>query len=233
MANKKLIFCKRKFLATALAAIVAISISITASAMGVESTAENSAQTSIGEVKETVWVGGYECWEENGNYYTMIDSEAVLVIDCTDTSKLSKCVSVTESSIGSSTAMYAGVRYEENLSDGHEYAGRIDISNGDCSTPIFYVSRKSQYRHFLFKTGFVLPEKYSITVWVDYADDLGYGMTGWNTRSYVITFNAFYQSHQSFVLAYSDDFGGICKFVFHKEGSDGDSRFNYWVSPEN
>lgn len=231
MTNKKIIFSKRKFLATTLAAIAAMSMSVTASAAGVEATAENSAQTSIGEVKETVWVGGYECWEEDGNYYTMIDGEATLVIDCTDTSKLSKCVSVTENNIDSSTAMYAAVRYDEDLSDGHEYAGRIDISNGDCSTPIFYVNRESPYNHFLFKTGYVLPEKYSITVWVDYADDLGYGMHNWYTRSYDITFNVFNQNHRSFALAYGDTFGGICKFEFHKEGSTGDSQFNYWVSP--
>lgn len=158
----------------------------------------------------------------------MVNGEVSLIIDLDDPSRLSKCVTVTHNNDIVPTATYAADRYEVDLSDGHEYAGQIDITNGDCSTPIFY--KKSGATGFTFKTGYILPETYSFTIWVDYADDLGYGMHNWYKEDVVWTFRLFKQTYTSFTLVKGEYFPSICKFVFHKEGSNGDAKFNYWMT---
>ena len=209
----------------------AIMATVTALAITMPTFAAEITNETVEQTRETVQIGGYDCWEEDGNYFAMIDGEVTLIIDFTDMDRLSKCVTVTKNEAPSASPAYIGDRFEEDLSDGHEYAGRMDITNGDCSTPIFYVSRTCPYNGFLFKTGYILPQTFSFTVWVDYADDLGYGMHNWYTNSYTVTFNLFNQNHRSFALLEGQYFGGLCKFVFHKEGSTGEKQFNYWVSP--
>lgn len=43
----------------------------------------------VSEQRETVRLGGLDCWIVDGEYYTEIDGEVGLVIDLSDTSKQS------------------------------------------------------------------------------------------------------------------------------------------------
>lgn len=198
-------------------------LSMTMPAFATDAIEETPEQT-----RETVNIAGYDCWEEDGNYFAEVDGEVSLIIDLTDMSRLPKCVNVTKVGVvASPAAVYSADRYDIDLSDGSEYEGEIDITNGDCATPIFYASYTSPYSRFKFKTDFILPRKYSFTAWVDYADEYGYGMHNWYREDVEITFSLLKNSYNSFILVEGNKFGAICKLVFHKEGSTGDPKFNY------
>lgn len=206
---------------------------VAAMSMSVPTFAASVVDRSTEQVRETVNIAGYDCWEDDGDYYAVVDGEVSLILDLTDLSHLPKCATITSVNAVSPNKV-SGRYYDVDLSDGKEYQGRIDITNGDCSTPIFFRGAQSDgcpYNKFKFKTGYILPEKYSMTVYVDYADFDGYPYNNWlQIYDVTFTFNFMTQSYYPIVLAYQSDFRSICKIEFHKEGSSGDQQFNYWMS---
>lgn len=222
MKNKKTRSQRKSFFAAALAAMMLTLTCSTAYA--------DAAGTTNEQIRETVCIAGLDCWEEDGNYYSVVDGEVSLVIDLSDLSHLSKDVTVTDSS-AAPLSVARGVRYDVDLSSGNTYEGQIDITNGDCSTPIFFRSSTCSYSKFKFKTKFVFDNTYNFTVGVDYADDEGEGFGSWVTEDHrTYTFSLRNQSYTSFVIAYQNGFNTICQIDFHKDGSTGEKKFNYWMS---
>lgn len=216
----------------------AIMATVTALSMTIPTFAAEATNETTEQTRETVNIAGYDCWEEDGNYFAVVDGEVSLILDFTDISHLSKCADIASVNAVSTNAVspnaMSGKYYDVNLSNGEEYQGRIDITNGDCSTPIFFRAAASDgcpYGKFKFKTGYILPEKYSMTVYLDYADFDGYPYLHW-TKVYDVTisFNLLQQSYCPIILAYQSDYRSICQIEFHKEGSTGDQQFNYWMS---
>lgn len=213
----------KNIVSAAIAAITTFTMTLSASAT-------NEIGETSKEMRENVCIAGYDCWEEDGNYFAEVDGEVALVIDLTDLSRLSKCVTVTDFSAASLNTT-RNLMYDVDLSDGEEYQGQIDITNGDCSTPIFFRNSECPYSKFKFKTKYVFGQTYSFTVYVDYADFDGYPYNNWlRSDDITITFSVFNQTYYPILLAYQSDYNSICKIKFHKEGSTGQSKFNYWMS---
>lgn len=221
MKNKKTRSQSKSFFAAALAAMMLTLTCGTAYADAVETTPE--------QTQEMVCIAGYDCWEEDGNYYSIVDGEVALIIDLSDLSHLSKDVTIIDASAAPSSVA-RGVRYDVDLSNGNTYEGQIDLTNGDCSTPIFYRSGTCPYGRFKFKTKFVFGNTYKFTVGIDYADEQGEGFDSWVTRNYSYTFSLVNPSYTSFVIAYQNGFNTICQIDFYKDGSTGEKQFNYWMS---
>ena len=128
----------------------------------------------------------------------------------------------------------SGRMYDVDLTDGKEYAGQIDISNGDCSTPVFYKSKGSGYSRLKFRTGYVFNTTYSMTVKLDWAEDDGFLWNNWLQKDDVTyTFNLAQQSYKSVIILYWNSWNTVCQIDFHKSGSSGQPIFNYWMSASN
>lgn len=216
---------RKNFFAAALAAMMLTLTCGTAYA--------DTVETATEQTRETVCIAGYDCWEEDGNYYSVVDGDLSLIIDLSDPNHLPKDVTVTDSS-AAPLSVARGARYDVDLSSGNTYEGQIDMTNGDCSTPIFFIDKNCSYSRFKFKTKFVLNTSYRFTVGVDYADDEGEGLGSWTTWDYTsYTFSLINPSYITYVLPYEKDFNTICQFDFYADGSSGQKRFNYWMSAVN
>lgn len=213
----------RNLTSVVMAAVTALSMSMSAFAADV-------TEITPEQTRETVRIAGLDCWEEDGNYFSVVDGEVSLIIDLTDISQLSECAAADNDDVALSSAAN-GLMYDVDLSDGSEYAGQIDISNGDCSTPIFFKGKGTGYNYFKFRTGYVFDATYSMTVKVDWSEDDGYLWNSWLKQENVTyTFNLSHQSYKSMIILYWNSLNAICQIDFHKSGSTGQSKFNYWMS---
>lgn len=186
--------------------------------------------TNVSEqTHETVNIAGYDCWVEGENYFSLVDGEVCLIIDLSNASTLSGEASIVNDNIASPNGGEIR-KYDIDLSDGTEYEGQIDITNSDCTTPIFYISPNSPYHSLKFRTGFVFSNTYSVTVRADYCGPDGKPLLDWNPYEKVIRFNYPSQCYYPIVLAYEKNFGILSELEFHKEGSTGEPQFNYWMS---
>ncbi len=222
----KEVFMKFKGLISVVMAAVA-ALSMTMPALAADVTEIAPEQTG-----ETVNIAGYDCWEEDGNYFSVVDGEVSLIINLTDMGRLSECAAADVCAASSNAA--SGRMYDVDLTDGKEYAGQIDISNGDCSTPVFYKSKGSVYSRFKFRTGYVFNTTYSMTVKLDWAEDDGFLWNNWLQKDDVTyTFNLAQQSYKSVIILYWNSWNTVCQIDFHKSGSSGQPIFNYWMSASN
>ncbi len=213
----------KRMTATFIAAAAALSMTMTVFAADADE--ETHEQT-----RETVNIAGYDCWEENGNYFAVVDGEVCLIVDLTDISMLSNEAAIVSEIVASPNGGEIK-KYDIDLSDGREYEGQIDITNGDCTTPVFYLSPDCPYRRLKFRTGFVFPTTYSVTDRADYCGPDGKPLLNWHPYEKTITFSLPAQCYYPIILAYQKGFGILTELEFHKEGSTGEPKFTYWMSP--
>lgn len=206
-----------------MAAVAALSMTMPAFAADVTEIAPE-------QTRETVNIAGLDCWEEDGNYFSVVDGEVSLIIDLTDISQLSACAAADNSDVALSSILDGEI---VDLSDGKEYAGQIDITNGDCSTPVFFKGKNTGDNYFKFRTGYVFDTTYSMTVKLDWSEEDGYLWNNWlKTDDITYTFNLTHQSYKSIIILYWNSLNAICQIDFHKSGSTGQPKFNYWMSTD-
>lgn len=206
----------KKIISLFTAIFTALSITITTQAEDVE-------------LKDTKQVCGFECWGDNGMYYTYVDGEVCQVIDLNDLpaqAQISTCSLKSEDSVLSTNEK---INYYIDLSDGHTYQGRIDITNGDCTTPTFYAERNCPKATLEVSTKFVLPTTYYVTVYYNYLDEYDNVGSGWTNENKTLTFYFPIQCHR-FYIGTGVQAAHVCKMTFHKEGSStSETNFLYWV----
>lgn len=168
----------------------------------------------------TCRIGEYDCFKENGQYYTIQDGEKYLVVNLDECTKSIQADKLDEIGIQS----YEGSSNEINIVN-NPYNGYVDISNGDCTTPTFVGREAGESKGFKLTTGFVLPNTYSLKTFVYNAI-----YNRWDIDTDVVTFGLL--AGQSKVLFTGTMARNYTKLyiVFQKNGSTGESKFNYTLS---
>ncbi len=200
---------KRKI--TALVLSLAAMLSLTTSAY-----ADDVTET----YRETVRVGNFDCWVEDGQYYTEIDGEVGLVIDVGDTTNqtVDSAVSYADSEI------WQIANPEVDLTDDKVYQDAIFLNQRDDYTPIFKIDTgKVGFASFQFSTKFVLKNTYGLTVHT-YHDDL----CEWTSCPRKVIFS-FAVQYILFVDGTETPNVSKCCVYFHKDQCEGEETFNYWA----
>lgn len=120
------------------------------SAMSVSASAEESAVTE--EQKELVQIGDYECWVEDGQYFTEFEGETYLVINLDELEWESEEVSEKNRAVSWQNGTVV------DLSDGSTYYGRVNIqTKTEDSTPIFigYTASQGGRVSYVMTTSFI------------------------------------------------------------------------------
>lgn len=184
--------------------------------IGMSASAESISADSTVALKETVQVGEYQCYVENGQYYTVLDGETYLVINLDEAMPCSSNDGVSVASVQTDQ--------EINLNGG-SYNGQINISNGDCSTPVFCDEESGIPRGYQISTGFIFENVYQVTPRV-----FNTAYNAWvNLDTVTVAFGLFQQTK----ILYTGTTSTIytkAQFVFHKNGSTGEPVFNYTMS---
>lgn len=195
---------KRKVAALVLAISAALSL-----------TATTNAEDTI-EQRETVRIGNYECWVENGEYYTELDGEVCRVVNFDVTSELAS------PTISRAAGVEIDWSNEVDISDGRTYHGSINIENSDDFTPVFCGNPTNSAASYKISAGFIFPNKYSVMVhtyetisnsWTpSKKKDIEFS---WFTPTIVV------------VSGTPSRYTTKCCMYFYKEGSTGEKTMNY------
>ncbi len=158
MKNKKTNSRRRNFFAASLAAMM---LTLTCGTAYADSNVD--VPVSVSETVELTDIGGYACYQRDGNYWTMLDGEECLVIDLST-------LAGTLSEPASATSSITPPPYWNNnefvyLSDYDGYSGEVDLSKGDFYSPVFEVSPELADCRIDFKTDHIKPNKYKIKIW--------------------------------------------------------------------
>ncbi len=162
------------------------------------------------------YLGEYNCWVDNGQYFTIDNGEICQVINLDEAEwEISTFSASSDWSQGPVV----------DISDGREYAGRIDMTDGDDSTPIFigYTNNTSEERvSYTLKTGYIFPMKYRIRVH-SYSNIL----REWISSEHNVTFSLASQNKVLFSGQTGEAPSKVC-VTFVKDLSHGETAFNYW-----
>lgn len=172
------------------------------------------------EARETVRVGKYDCWVEDGEYYTVYEDEVWQVIN------LDEITPQSVSEIADSDKMldWESDNFRVYLLDGKVYNGSIDISKSDDYTPIFVTEPIDNTYSFFMKTGFITKQTYNVTIFT-YNNITNGWDTGYNTN---LIFAVGSQSKKLFTGTLGQETSRCCVY-FHKDRCDGKTEFNYSV----
>lgn len=201
---------KRKLVALLLSLSAALSLTTAAYAEDVTETR-----------RETVRVGNFDCWVENGQYFTVYEGEVCLVINLNDVSVQNAAAQETDDWV--ETIDWKKGK-QVDISDGEKYEGNINITNGDDCTPIF-LGKPSDGSDVSYEisTGFVLPNTYKLRFYCydSYLRDwYGYDTTVVFTQPFLTS---------RVLLSGTPTPNTIkCCIYFRKEGSTGEKSFRYW-----
>lgn len=178
---------------------------------------DNVSQTPV---NEQIRVGDYDCYVENGQYYTELDGEKCLVINLDDYD--SSYISAQQSA-NASEYRWLDERQTVKLS----YSGSVDVSKGDFTTPVFLASEKDEgyYCGFQIGTGFWRPTSYTIDL---YYYNSYPGINKWQyTPNVKITFTLLAQNKILFTGTAVHFYKKAC-LVFHQVDSNHSNPvFNY------
>lgn len=111
--------------AVIMAAVATLSMTMSASAADV-------TEITLEQTRETVNIGGYECWVEDGHYLTNDNGEIVEVIDLAEATTTS---AVDDNDVDTLLSLQAN--NEVDLTDGSTYYGTIDATTSDYVSPVF------------------------------------------------------------------------------------------------
>ncbi len=196
---------KKKIVSLLSAFTVLVSAGATAAA---ESTVLEPANEGM------VQVGDYQCFVEDGQYYTYHDGEKCLVINTDD---------FVPADAETSNLLNRAANEEISIVDS-PYSGTVDISNGDATTPIFVGREAGDARGFQIYAGFVLNNRYNVTVY------LYNGITNrWDENEHDWLFNIAAQ-RKAFVTGTNAQNYTKAYVIFHKDGSTGESTIGYTIS---
>lgn len=151
--------------------------------------ADSNVDTSIAisETAELTDIGGYACYERDGNYWTVLDGEEYLVIDTRDV--LAKAgewagTNSVKASIGEPTGWKNNTHI--SLANGASYTDDVYITQGDYYSPIFEVTPNMTDFRFRFKTNHFLTYSYEITFWYHFQNPIN----EWHPETVTIKFNS-------------------------------------------
>lgn len=186
-----------------------------------------SFNTMAKEPDKIVNVGGYQCFENDGNLWTYVDGEKYLVIDVD--SPISECgteVKTDTLTRGSSIGVPTGWKNSTkiDLSSVESYEDTGDITNSDYCSPVFSVEPSTGGVYCNLYAGFWLNTEYIIQIYTHNTLN-----TGWNYQGeYNIVFNVASQTKILFVGTASTIVNGFAlKFL---KTSSGEKIFDYKVS---
>lgn len=150
--------------------------------------ADSNVDTSIAisETAELTDIGGYACYERDGNYWTVLDGEEYLVIDTRDVlAKASELVGTNnvQASIGEPTGWKNNTHI--SLPNGSSYTGNVYITQGDYYSPIFEVTPTMNDFRFKFDTDHILVYSYEMTFWYHFQSPLNQ----WHPETVKISFS--------------------------------------------
>lgn len=198
-----------------------ISAALSAAIFSVSSTVafaqDNAPQVSS---QELIRVGEYDCYVENGQYFTELDGEKCLVINLDDY--------VSAASSTQNVSNNSGYDWLDDLQEVHlSYSGTVDVSNGNFTTPVFLAKQKEDgnYSGFQISTGFWLNTTYTADV---YFYNCYVGVEKWECAQNVdLTFNLIAQTRILFTGTMVNFYKKAC-LVFHQvEPGHSDPVFNY------
>lgn len=144
---------------------------------------------AISESAELTDIGGFACYQRDGNYWTMLDGEECLVIDFQDMVPTNNSISTTSAQETDSKFLssWKNKAYIP-LSPETSYKTQIDLSNGDYYSPIFELSHfpNHTYNGYIqLSTNHIVNHSYDIEIYVKYQNLTDWFMDG--TRH--LTFN--------------------------------------------
>lgn len=174
--------------------------------------------------RETVRIGNHDCWVKNGKYYTIYDNEKYLVINLDELNfETQNNVDVQETMAYSQGK--SAISEEIDVSDGGVFNGTIDITNGDCNTPIYKIDPDKKIRRisFTMHTNFIFTNKYKIVI---YMHDQYANPNEWrHSEEILVSFSLLTQDKVIF-----DGSATLLEklyITFLKEGSSGEPVMNY------
>ena len=215
MKNRKTFSHNRTFIASALAAMMTLTCGTAYADSNVDTT------VAISESAELTDIGGFACYQRDGNYWTMLDGEEYLVIDFRDILPTNNFISTTNTQEPDSKSLSS---WENKayipLSPETSYKTQIDLSNGDYYSPIFELSHFSNgtYNGYIqLSTNHIVNNSYDIEIYVRYQNMTDWFMDG--TRH--LTFNIFGKTQAILIGGASFDVDCVgLKFLSSSTGRD-------------
>lgn len=158
-----------------ISAITAISIMLTS---GV------TVQAETADSVRYIDINGYDCYERDGYYWTVIDGIEYLVIDLSDSVSAGNDITTYSSPMG--TPPNWANNQEVTLTESSpSYTDTCNLKNGDYCSPIYKINpKKTDYRISIY-SGVWLNNTYDIEFYTHLQYDLG----GWHMEKNTITFN--------------------------------------------
>lgn len=194
------------------------------------STVSFADEQTVATGTETINIDGYECYERDGHYWTMLEDGEYLVIDVGDIEDYPSALSL-NSSIEPRmriidempTKNWTNSR-EINVPHGHEYTDRADISGGDYCSPVYLVYPVNNDNSVRYRLKCDLDSGTNLNIQFFYHIP----EVGWNSYTEVTAFTFFVPYKVVFVGDAIDVVNGIA-FRFFKQGSDSNisTQFDY------
>lgn len=146
---------------------------------------------AISESAELTDIGGFACYQRDGNYWTMLDGEECLVIDFQDMVPTNNSISTTSAQETDSKFLssWKNKAYIP-LSPETSYKTQIDLSYGDYYSPIFELSKFMDNQYMELSTNHIVKNSYDIEIYMKYQN-----MSEWLMKPVNITFNIFAKTH--------------------------------------
>ncbi len=205
-----------------LSAVFALATAITATTSAYA--ADVSTMSDLNEVGETINIGGYECYERDGQYWTIDDGDECLVIDVGNCDDYEVCapVSLNEDVPFPPDWTNSRILYSPHNTEREDTA---DISAGDYCSPLFKVfpvdGDAETNVSYKIKCGFVFNTTINMTFYTYNTRD-----QYWRDYNNPYTFNGVKSGCVILVGSEINTLRGIA-VRFHKNGSDNLSSFNY------
>lgn len=187
-----------------------------------------TAHAEVEQSKDTIRVGEYDCYVNNGQYYTDINGENYLVINLDDAiwqSEDEMVCSQTSNDVSSLYSLEASTDWlnspQVDISDGSTYNGMIDITYGDDCTPIFCGKPYASDVSYQIYAGFIFPNTYNINI--HFYNDIS---RQWSSYKQAVTFDLFGQTKFLLTGTMSMNVTKVC-IEFYKNGSSGETPMYY------
>ncbi len=180
MKNKKTNSRRKNFFAASLAAMM---LTLTCGTAYADSNVDSPV--AISETAELTDIGGYACYQKDGNFWTLIDGEECLVIDTRDwafSSDTSMATYSQNASVGTPTN-WGNMTYVP-LPDGTSYTDSVDLSKGNYYSPIYETTPSRDEFKFKFDTNHIINHTYTITFWYHFEST-----NEWHPETVTLTFN--------------------------------------------
>ena len=159
-----------------ISAITAISLMLTA---GIPVQAETA------DPVEYIDINGYDCYERDGYYWTVLDGDEYLVIDLSDSVSVCNDISPCATSIGT-PPNWTNSQVVTLTEDNPTHKDTCHLKNGDYCSPVYEIKPEQTDYRIEISTGVVFNNSYDVVLYTH----LQYNMLGgWQPTQRTITFN--------------------------------------------